>query len=303
MRLIGLVLAALFVGCAPAIGGAQSPPVPASPPLLETTWVTIELAGVPVPLTPTERQPSLRFAAGGRVSGSDGCNRISATYTLAGSRITFGPIAATRMACPGIESLAGKFEAALTGAVRWRLAGARLQLFGENDILLAAFEAGKGGATAGEEPPQAPSSVPPSAPPSGPPPGPPSGAANPPAGATTPLVSKVFDWGSLTAVPIPNGERRMVLDGPTGTVDLLHVHVTTLAPGRISGAPVRHLQEEVLIVKDGAVEVSLDGTTQTVGPGAILFFAAGAVTGLRNVGATPATYYVIYYKTPRTPKA
>jgi quercetin dioxygenase-like cupin family protein len=113
----------------------------------------------------------------------------------------------------------------------------------------------------------------------------------------------VFDWASLTAAPIPNGERRAVLDGPTETVDLLHVHVTTLAPGKVSGAPVRHLQEEVLIVKDGEVEVSLDGTTQKVGPGSILFFAAGAVTGLRNVSAAPATYYVIYYKTPRTPKS
>ena len=66
---------------------------------------------------------------------------------------------------------------------------------------------------------------------------------------------------------------------------------------------MRHLQEEVLIVKEGEVEVSLDGTTQKVGPGSILFFAAGAVTGLRNVGTAPATYYVIYYKTPKTPKA
>jgi XRE family transcriptional regulator, regulator of sulfur utilization len=115
------------------------------------------------------------------------------------------------------------------------------------------------------------------------------------------LKSAVFDWASLKAVPIPNGERRAVLDGPTATVDLLHVHVTTLAPGKISGPPVRHLQEEVLIVKEGEVEVSLDGTTQKAGPGAILFFAAGAVTGLRNVGAAAAPYYVIYYKTPKTP--
>ena len=86
-------------------------------------------------------------------------------------------------------------------------------------------------------------------------------------------------------------------------MDLLHVHVTTLAPGKISGPPVRHLQEEVLIVKDGEVEVSLDGTTQKAGAGSILFFAAGAVTGLRNVSSAPATYYVIYYKTPKTPKS
>jgi XRE family transcriptional regulator, regulator of sulfur utilization len=228
-------------------------------------------------------QPSLQFIAGGRVSGSDGCNRIRAPYTLAGAKLTFGPLISTRMACPGTESLAGRFAAALKGAVRWRLAGQRLQLYGADDVLLVAFEARSGGATAGEEPPPAPSTSPPSA-------------------TSGPLKSKVFDWGSLTPAPIPNGERRAVLDGPTETVDLLHVHVTTLAPGKVSGPPVRHLQEEVLIVKEGEVEVSLDGTTQKAGAGSILFFAAGAVTGLRNIGTTPATYYVIYYKTPRTPK-
>ena len=52
--------------------------------------MVVELGGVPVPLTPAERQPSLQFVAGGRVSGSDGCNRIRAPYTLAGATITFG---------------------------------------------------------------------------------------------------------------------------------------------------------------------------------------------------------------------
>jgi len=289
VRLSGLVVAVVLACSAPAIASAQTPPAPASPPLLETTWVTIELGGVPVPLTPAERQPSLQFVAGGHVTGSDGCNRVRATYKLAGSRITFGPIAATRMACSGTESVAGRFATALKSAVRWRLAAGRLQFYGADDTLLVAFEAGRGGATAGEEPPPAP--------------GPAAGTAPPPAPAAAPLVSRVFDWASLQAVPIPNGERRQVLDGPTATVDLLHVHVTTLAVGKASGEAVRHLQEEVLIVKDGEVEVSLDGTTQKVGPGSILFFAAGAVTRLRNAGTTPATYYVVYFKTPKTPKA
>jgi heat shock protein HslJ/quercetin dioxygenase-like cupin family protein len=300
MRVIGLVLAVILVVGAPVGLDAQSPPAPASPPLMDTTWVVIELGGVPVPLTPAERQPSLQFIAGGRVSGSDGCNRIRAPYKMAGATITFGEVIATRMACPGAESLTAKFAAALKGAARWRLAGQRLQLYGADEVLLAAFEARPGGATAGEEPP--PASAPGAPPASGSPtPPPPAGASAGLAPGT--LKSRVFDWSSLKAVPIPNGERRAVLDGPTETVDLLHVHVTTLVPGRISGPPVRHLQEEVLIVKEGEVEVSLDGTTQTAGAGSILFFAAGAVTGLRNVSAAPATYYVIYYKTPKTPKA
>lgn len=126
-------------------------------------------------------------------------------------------------------------------------------------------------------------------------------AADAPAPAK--LLSKVYDWQKLEMTPTPNGGRRMVFDGPTTTLDQLHCHITTLNPGQNSGEPRRHLQEEVLIVKEGLVEAHLDGRTQTVGPGSVLFFAANAVTRLRNAGTTPATYVVIYYYTPLTPKS
>jgi quercetin dioxygenase-like cupin family protein len=116
------------------------------------------------------------------------------------------------------------------------------------------------------------------------------------------LPSAVYDWAKMTVTPTANGERRAVLDGPTTTLDKLHVHITTLKPGQTSGEPRKHLQEEVLIVKEGLVEAHIDGKTQTVGPGSVLFFASNAVTRLRNAGDGPATYVVIYYFTPLTPK-
>jgi len=117
------------------------------------------------------------------------------------------------------------------------------------------------------------------------------------------LASAIFDWEKLAVIPTPKGSRRDVFDGPTATVDKAHCHITTLNPGEDSGEPRRHLQEEILIIKEGLVEATLDGRTQTVGPGSILFFAANAVTRLRNVGATPTTYIVINYYTPLTPKS
>jgi len=117
------------------------------------------------------------------------------------------------------------------------------------------------------------------------------------------LASAVFDWEKLTQVPTPKGSRRDVFDGPTATVDKAHCHITTLNAGENSGEPRRHLQEEVIIIKEGTVEVSLDGKTQTVGPGSVLFFAANAVTRLRNAGTTPTTYIVVNYYTPLTPKS
>ena len=261
--LLELAAATLLITMAVQAGDAPS--------LVGPTWVAVDLAGMPVPAEPAAQQPTIQFVANGRAAGTDGCNRVSVPYTQNGERITFGPMIATRMACPGSDDVQRRFAEALAGTTGWRIAGGRLEFHDATGKPLAIF------------------AVRPA-------------AATPPAVAA-PLKSRVFDWASLTAAPIPNGERRAVLDGPTETVDLLHVHVTTLAPGKISGQPVRHLQEEVLIIKEGEVEVSLDGATQTAGPGSILFFAAGAVTGLRNTGTTPATYYVVYYKTPKTPKS
>ena len=119
----------------------------------------------------------------------------------------------------------------------------------------------------------------------------------------TPLSSKVYDWEKLATTPTANGVRRDVFDGPTATVDKLHCHITTLKPGTTSGEPRRHVQEEVIVIKEGLVEASIDGKTQIAGAGSVFHFASGAVTRLRNAGDGPATYVVIYFYTPLTPKS
>ena len=241
------------------------------PSLVGTPWAAVELAGVAVPSEPAARQPTLEFVANGRVAGRDGCNRFSGPYTRAAERLTFGELALTRMACPGTEDVTRRFDAAIKGTSRFRISGGRLELYGATGTPLAIFAARDAAAPAAPLPPKAM------------------------------LTSQIFEWSSLTPTPIPNGERRMVVDGSTPTIDLLHVHVTSLAVGQVSGEAVRHPRDEVLIVKEGDVEVSLDGTTKVVGPGAILVFMSGAVTRLKNVGSRPATYYVTYWETSKTP--
>ena len=118
----------------------------------------------------------------------------------------------------------------------------------------------------------------------------------------SPVLSSVFPWDQLTTTPTKVGVRRAVFDGPTATVDNVHCHITTLNPGEQSGEPRLHLLDEIIIIKEGTVETFADGVKQTAPAGAVIFFAANAVTALRNTGSTPATYYVISYVTPRTPK-
>ncbi|MDI6021929.1 META domain-containing protein [Leucobacter sp. UT-8R-CII-1-4] len=49
-------------------------------------------------------KPSLEFTADGTLSGSDGCNRITGTWTAEGEVVVFGPMASTKMACEGVET-------------------------------------------------------------------------------------------------------------------------------------------------------------------------------------------------------
>jgi hypothetical protein len=74
--------------------------------------------------------------------------------------------------------------------------------------------------------------------------------------ALAPLRSRVIDWNTLVPTETRTGQRRDVFDGPTDTLDRLHGHITTLNPGENTGPLHRHPQEEIVIIKEGTVEVN-----------------------------------------------
>jgi len=73
--------------------------------------------------------------------------------------------------------------------------------------------------------------------------------------------------------------------------------VTTLQPGQISHPVHQHPWEEMLLIKEGKVEVSINGQPHQAAPGFLVFFASHDPHNLKNVGDTPATYYVVNFVT------
>ncbi len=117
------------------------------------------------------------------------------------------------------------------------------------------------------------------------------------------LGSKVFDWSKLAVRPTASGQRRDVADNPTATLATFESHITTLNPGQASHAPHRHPQEELIILKEGTLEIHINGETQRAGPGSTFFYASNDAHAVRNVGDTPATYWVINLATAATRSA
>ena len=112
------------------------------------------------------------------------------------------------------------------------------------------------------------------------------------------MNSSVFDWNSIEAKPNKTGSVRKFFQAPTATLDELECHVTTLNPGEMPHAAHKHPDEELIILKEGTVEATLGEKVQRVEQGSMIFQASNQMHSLKNIGKTPATYYVIKWNSP-----
>ena len=104
-----LIPIALLAGCATAAAG---------PDLRAAEWRAVDVNGAPVA---GDRPLTLRLADAGQASGNSGCNSFTGTYKRRSqSRIDFGPLASTRMACePAIMDQERRYLAILDAAERY----------------------------------------------------------------------------------------------------------------------------------------------------------------------------------------
>jgi len=109
-----------------------------------TYWLLTRLDGETVTPEPGAQEPHLALLGGEdrRLAATMGCNRMLGGYTLEGPELSFGPVAATMMACPEpLASLEQDFAATLERVRGWRIVGHTLILRGEGAAPLATFAA------------------------------------------------------------------------------------------------------------------------------------------------------------------
>lgn len=105
--------------------------------IADIAWTIVSVGSTPVP---EDSKAMLLLDAHGRMSGDDGCNRMTAPYALSGEGLALGPIATTRMACPEAQMLlASSVQDALASVTRFDVSdnGELLLISGDAPVIVA----------------------------------------------------------------------------------------------------------------------------------------------------------------------
>lgn len=107
------------------------------------------------------------------------------------------------------------------------------------------------------------------------------------------LPSATYPYEKLTPHKSNAAEIRAVLKGKLATGESLEVHETTLPPGGMPHPPHHHPHSEMWLIREGIVELTIEGKSAQMGPGSVGFVHSNEEHGIKNVGPMPATYFVV----------
>jgi quercetin dioxygenase-like cupin family protein len=115
------------------------------------------------------------------------------------------------------------------------------------------------------------------------------------AGQNQVLPSKCYPFESLSVKTNPknHNEGREVFDGLTHNNVHIDLHLTTLAPGQMPHPAHTHVHEEMIMIQEGTLEVTIMDKATKIGPGSVAYVHSNEKHGWKNVGSTPAQYFVL----------
>lgn len=112
-------------------------------------------------------------------------------------------------------------------------------------------------------------------------------------GAESTIPSKLLRFEDLRVEHGGGNTLRRVLEGTTHSGYRIEMHETDLAPGAMPHPAHRHAHEEMFLVREGTLEVTIAGQAARLGSGSVAYVASNDEHGISNAGPTHAQYFVI----------
>jgi quercetin dioxygenase-like cupin family protein len=107
------------------------------------------------------------------------------------------------------------------------------------------------------------------------------------------MKTRAFVFSELPVTPNGQNRQRRMFTEKTHTGFKISSHQTEVAPGEVNHPPHQHLREEMMLVREGTMELTVNGKAYRLGPGDVGVIGSNEMHNARNVGTSRAHYFIV----------
>jgi XRE family transcriptional regulator, regulator of sulfur utilization len=102
-----------------------------------------------------------------------------------------------------------------------------------------------------------------------------------------------FKYDELPVTTNGQNRQRRMFTAKTHTGFKIESHSSDIAPGEVNHPPHRHLREEMMLIREGVMELTIAGTPYRLGPGDVGVIGSNELHNAKNVGTSRAVYFIV----------
>ena len=115
-----------------------------------------------------------------------------------------------------------------------------------------------------------------------------------------PVQPGVYRWADRPVKVSEDRESGIFLEGTSPEFEYIKIHATSQFPGAKPGpAHANKDMEELIIVKEGTMKVTVEGKSKILGAGGVVLIMPQQMQSLENIGNGKLTYYAMKYKSKK----
>ena len=107
------------------------------------------------------------------------------------------------------------------------------------------------------------------------------------------MKTKAYKFDELPVTTNGKNKQRRMFTAKTHTGFKMESHQSDIAPGEVNHPPHQHLREEMMLVREGLMELTISGVPYRLGPGDVGVIGSNEIHNAKNVGTTRAQYFIV----------
>jgi mannose-6-phosphate isomerase-like protein (cupin superfamily) len=107
------------------------------------------------------------------------------------------------------------------------------------------------------------------------------------------MKTRAFIFSELPVTTNGMNRQRRMFTEKTHTGFKIESHQSDIAPGEVNHPPHKHLREEMMLIREGTMELTINGKAYKLGPGDVGVIGSNELHNAKNVGTTRAQYFIV----------